>query len=110
MMPMTESTTTTIDYITSNSIDTNVVMIVDQDIHNAYNMLSKLNLTKKEIEHYLVKFVQNTREEAKKSLNNLTKNHEQTIDSVALKKHYSAIINRCDEVLNDDKYIKSIVY
>ena len=109
MMPMTESTTT-IDYITSNSIDTNVVMIVDQDIHNAYNMLNKLNLTKKEIEHYLVKFVQNTREEAKKSLNNLTKNHEQTIDSVALKKHYSAIINRCDEVLNDDKYIKSIVY
>ena len=110
--------TSTVDYSTTGSnlpnLNSNAIMSVDYDIHNAYNMLSKLDISKKEIEHYLVKFVQNTREEAQKSLINLTKNNEltgkNTYYSSDLIDYFNAIVNRCDEVLNDRDYIQSIVY
>ena len=99
---------------TTNTYVNTVIMQVDQDIHCAYKMLSKLELTNEEIEFYLVKFVNNIKKEAKNSLDNIMSNNALINRNVThtdvLKEYYNAIINRCDQVLNDSNYIRSIVY
>jgi hypothetical protein len=88
-------------------------MSVFEDIHSAYKILSALDLTNYELEFTLNKLVNKKKQQAMASLIDVIEpskliGRNMTCTN-ALKEYYNAVIDTCNQILNNN-YIKSVVY